>query len=327
MMQCPPCTHTYSYHGLGITVTSEARISEAIHKRLRHFLTPELDHADLCFEFYRVSNREKNLITKPRGVFRPVHDTLLGEVAYADATDQLYINFRNCIRLLCDLGQGLTRVTSLSKEADDLWLLSQYMFIFPFVELLKRHGCYNLHAAGLCLNGRGLLLPGHSGSGKSTLALLLLRAGFDFLGDDTLFLTDSDAGLRVLAFPDAIDLTDETVNLLAGWCDLKMRPKAEGWSKHQLWAEDIQGGKTVWECQPAVVVFPHVAHTDKSILKPMAKDEALVELLPNITLTEARTSQAHLDALATLLNVSTCYRLETGRDFNAIPGLLREVMA
>ena len=51
--------------------------------------------------------------------------------------------------------------------------------------------------------------------------------------------------------------------------------------------------------------------------------EALLELAPNVLLTEVRSSQAHLDALAELARTCACYRLETGRDFDALPGLLR----
>ena len=47
-----------------------------------------------------------------------------------------------------------------------------------------------------------------------------------------------------------------------------------------------------------MLVFPRVANTVKSVLLPMDRGEALLELAPNVLLTEARSSQAHLDALA-----------------------------
>ena len=42
---------------------------------------------------------------------------------------------------------------------------------------------------------------------------MLVRAGFAFMGDDTLFLTAPNSGkLRVLAFPDEADVTEQTAS-------------------------------------------------------------------------------------------------------------------
>jgi hypothetical protein len=56
-------------------------------------------------------------------------------------------------------------------------------------------------------------------------------------------------------------------------------------------------------------------------------DEVFLDLVPNVLLTEARSSQAHLDALAELARTCDCYRLDTGRDFDALPRLLRGLVA
>ena len=83
----------------------------------------------------------------------------------------------------------------------------------------------------------------------------------------------------------------------------------------------------VWECAPAVLVFPRVAGLPASELTPLSPGEALLELAPNVLLTEARSSQGHLDTLAELVERSACYRLETGTDLESavelLGGLLR----
>jgi hypothetical protein len=58
----------------------------------------------------------------------------------------------------------------------------------------------------------------------------------------------------------------------------------------------------------------------------MDAEEALLELAPNVLLTEMRSSQAHLDALADLVGASACYRLETGRDFAALATSLSHLL-
>jgi hypothetical protein len=46
-----------------------------------------------------------------------------------------------------------------------------------------------LHAASVSRDGRGLLLIGPSGSGKSTVGLHCLLRGFDFVSEDSVFVT------------------------------------------------------------------------------------------------------------------------------------------
>ena len=56
------------------------------------------------------------------------------------------------------------------------------------------------------------------------------------------------------------------------------------------------------------------------------RGEALLELAPNVLLTEPRSSQAHLDALAALVEASACYRLATGRDLDGAVRLLEGIV-
>ena len=149
----------------------------------------------------------------------------------------------------------------------------------------------------------------------------LARAGFGFLGDDTLFLARRPEGLRLLAFPDEVDLTDETVSFFPDLAPWLAAPRS-GWRKRQLRAEEACGAEVVWECAPSHLVFPHVSGRQESALIRVGADGALLELVPNVLLTEPASSQAHLDALADLAAASSCWRLETGRDLDGAVRLL-----
>ena len=85
------------------------------------------------------------------------------------------------------------------------------MLTILLVEMLKRRGCYSMHAAGFSKDGKVILIPGTSGAGKSTLAITLLRGGFGYLSDDMVFLRRSSDGLRVLGFPEDVDVSDQTI--------------------------------------------------------------------------------------------------------------------
>jgi hypothetical protein len=141
-----------------------------------------------------------------------------------------------------------------------------------------------------------------------------------------LFLVRAGEGLNALAFPEAVDLTDDTVRLFPDLVDLMGIEKRPGWPKRQLRAEERFGAEIVWQCRPVAVVFPRVAGSGRSTLTPMDRGEALLEILPNILLTEPASSQHHLDALAELVATCACYRLETGTDFGELATRLRGLL-
>jgi hypothetical protein len=317
----------YCFHGMGIKVScNDVAVADAIHSRFRHFASDEPTTSDLSFEYFSVSNGNDHWVEKPPGRARTVHESLLGEVLYFEARDELYISHQENINVLCHPAEGRVQVSVLGPVSDSIWLLSHPMFTLPFFELMKRKGRYGLHAASLSANGKGLLFTGDSGSGKTTLTINLLRAGFDYLGDDMVFLSSGDNGLRMLAFPDEIDVTDETALLFPELEHLVQLPKKPGWHKQQVWVEDIYHVDFVPECRPAVLIFPRITQTEKSVLRPLSRDEALLGLVSNLLMTEISSSQAHFDNLAQLVGETECLRLETGRDLGAIPSLLRQLV-
>lgn len=308
---------SYDFHGLTLGVSVPI---EAFHARFAA-LAPGNKTPDLRFEI------GADGIVRPDGA-RTVYDPPVGEVLYHDADDLLYLEHGPRLRVLADPGGGRVRFAVGELEPEDIWILSHPLLSVPMMELLKRRGLFGVHAAGAALGGTGdtggkaLVLAGTSGSGKSTLSLALARAGFDFLGDDTLFLTWREEGLRVLAFPDEIDLTDET----AGFFPEVATRTTPGWRKRQLRADEAFGARIAWECEPAVLVFPRVSGRPRSELRPVDAGEALFELAPNVLLTQPGASQAHLDALAELARTSRCYRLETGTDLDEAAALLRGLL-
>ena len=299
---------SYSFHGLRLRVSAPDEVERAFHARFASLPTDGDGPPDLLFEV------QSNPLERPERV-RTVYDPPDGEVVYDDGRDLLYLR-QGRVSALCEPAAGRVRFSAPSAEGEDLWVLSHPLLSVPMMELLKRRGLFGVHAAGASLDGKALVLAGTSGSGKSTLSVALARAGFGFLGDDTLFLR----GERVLAFPDEIDLTEQSVGFFP---DLRIAPSPAGWRKRQVRADPA---RIVWESEPAVLVFPRVSGRPRSELRPVDAGEALLELAPNVLLTEPASSQAHLDALAGLARASRCYRLETGTDLDEAVGLLRELM-
>jgi hypothetical protein len=217
-------TRTYALHGLRLEVSGWEPATAAVDARLRRLATGTAESGPLRFEFRQAATAP---FAPPRHG-RPVYNPPSGRVLFADEEDVLYIEVGETLAALCRPDEGRAEIAvvaaSGSLEPADLYLLSHPLFTLPLCELTKRRGLFSLHAAGLCRDGRALLLPGQSGAGKSTLAVALARAGFGLLGDDTVFLARRPGGLRVLAFPDEVDLTEESAALLAGTPDRRTRP-------------------------------------------------------------------------------------------------------
>lgn len=313
--------------GTGVAVhTNDGGIAGAIHARLKSIQAATAQDIDIVFEISVVSEPQSHVVGKPKGKGRPVYDPPAGEVLYLEDRDQLYIDFDGRVRVLTDLAGGLARVSALQSEAGNLWLVSHPLFTLPLLELLKRRERYSLHAGGLCVNGRGLLLPGASGAGKSTLTLALLRSGFGFMSDDTVFLSQHQDGLRVFAFPEDIDITDKTAVMFPELDREEERTRIAGAVKWQISAPAVYGVDYVPACSPTVLVFPEVANRPRSVLEPLDPGAALLELVPNVLLTDPESSQQHLNILGRLVETCDCYRLRTGTDLEAVPELLRSVI-
>lgn len=319
----------YDVHGVTVAVRSASRpVLDAVDRRLRSFRSgpPDPAAADMPEDVIvdLVVGQAGDARPPAAGHGRPVYDAPGGQVFYDDADDLLWLDHPGSAWLRVEPSVGTARLWAAGDGEDDVWLVSHPLLTIALLELLKRRGRYSLHAAAMAsTDGTVTLLAGGSGAGKTTLALALLRHGWAFLADDTVFLGAGEPGPTVLGFADEVDVGGGTADLLPGLDDLLAGHTVPGRDKRQLRVEEAFGATPVPEARPTALVFPAVGGDDRSRLEPLAPDEALVELAPNVLLTEPASSQAHLDALAALVRTTPCWRLETGRDFGRLAGMLR----
>ncbi len=318
-------TSYYTFHGLRVAIEASQAVREILDARLRQFRDKQHDHVHIRFVFHLLPDAAEHVVQVPQQT-RIVYESPQGQVLYAEAEDRLYLTHQEYITAGCDPENGLVQVSIKQPELERLWLISHPVFTLPFLECLKRRGVYSVHAAGLCLDGKAIVVPGASGSGKSTLSIALTRAGFTFLGDDMLFLAAGQESIRVLAFPDEIDITDHTGKLFPELHPLLQQPKLLGWPKRQFLVEDMYAGAFTAECQPRLLIFPKIAHAEQSVITPMDEGEALLTLASNVLLTAPEPSQGHLSMLAELVRTSKCYSLATGHDFDVLPQTLHALL-
>jgi hypothetical protein len=319
-------TATYDVHGVVVAVAAAHEgLLDAVGGRLRHFACDaSAQRADISFDL-RVDGAA---LRRPSGPGRPVYDPPSGEVSWFGDDDCLWIDDADGVRVRCEPRAGRSRLAATPARAGDLWMLSRPMITLPLLELLKRRGLYGLHAGGVACGGDGVLLAGASGAGKSTLTMALLRGGFDLLGDDMVFLRRGPRGDVVAhGFPDEVDLTPRSASFFAELDAAAAGPPPAGWPKHRVRAEELYGSAVVRTCAPRVLLFPAVSGEPETRVEPMDPDAALLEIAPNVLLTDARTAQAHLDALGDLVRQARCLRMATGTDLDRVPDLVRGLLA
>jgi hypothetical protein len=281
----------------------------------------------ICFEFQAVADASQHAVRRPQGKGRPFYELAQGEASYFEERDEVYLSFGEGVRALCSPASDCVRFSSVESDPKNLFMASHLLLTILLVEILKRRGWYSLHAAGFSDRGRAILIPGTSGAGKSTLSVALLRAGFDYLSDDMVFVRRFSDGLRVRGLAEDVDVSDQTIGFFSELDFLLRSPKVREFPKRQLRVKDVYGVETVAEARPKAIILPRISGRESSVITPVGRDEALLEIVPNVLLTEARTCQAHLGLLAELVKATACYRLDTGQDFSRIPILFRELLS
>lgn len=315
----------YLMHGVNVAIESDEPILlRRLQRRLATFSSPATDatQADLRFQF-RLTDDSRGIEGAPVPQ-RTVYHMGDVEFRYDQSSDLLFVRRGNRLVGVCNPNVGDAHFEVRVDTAADLDLYSETFFTVCLVELMKRHRLFSLHAAGISVGDAGILFAGPSGAGKSTLAIILLesigsRAGF--LGDDMLFLSAGAGEIRVLGWPEPIDVGEWTQRRLPALLP-RMQVRATMRRKGQIAASDVAGAIPALEARPELIIFPRVTKQAKSTLAPISLDEALLELTPNVLLTEATSSKAHLAALGALARQCRCYRLDTGADAERLPGLL-----
>jgi hypothetical protein len=322
-----PTEHRCRFHNLNVSIKGSRAILSTLESRLAQLPAANEDAVDLAFTFEVSKTIGEHRVVRPRSEGRSFYAPLVGEATYFPDEDLLYLDYDGRVRALCNPAEGRCALSLLDPEDDQLWLATHPLFTIPLIEMLKRRGKFNVHAAGFGVNGRSVLLPGTTGAGKSTLTIALLRGGLDLLGDDMAFLEEEQSGeLRTLAFPENIDITDGTAGFFEELRPLLDQVKHPGWPKHEIRPAEYFQSRIAWKSRPAAIVFPQISQHFESTLEPMDSDAAFLELAPNVLLTDAVSTRAHFEMLARLVRSVPSYRLNTGRDFDRIPQMVRELL-
>jgi hypothetical protein len=191
--------------------------------------------------------------------------------------------------------------------------------------LLRSRSLFVVHAGAAARGDDAVLVVGATGAGKTTTVLALALAGWSFLGDDLVFLRPTAD--RVFAFPDEADVTPRTFSLLPTLGTPADWPKLPGYPKRQIDVATLGAGSTVDVAAPRLLLVPSVASGSRQhLVEPIDPAAVMLDLVPNVLLTDGHLSQTHLDALAALANGVPAVRVRLGPELGALPGLVADLL-
>ena len=222
----------------------------------------------------------------------------------------------------CRPAAGQAEIVVDDSAPDLVWAASRPLFTLCLYEMLRARGLYFLHSGAVEASGKCLLITGGSGAGKSTTTAALAGLGLRMLGDDTVFVDSSGEDILIQPFPDELDLSSESVELL-GLQDCA-RTRLPGTEKWQLAPRELGFAVAERSSPPSLLVFPEFSSGEPA-LREIGVDEVLLELTPMVLLTAEATVRGHLDALARLAESVTSYRFALGSNLDRAARVLAEL--
>lgn len=230
------------------------------------------------------------------------------------------------------------RARAVGRIAPDFWdlpLVAQRDFFQRLFFLLARHlGSYMLHANALyTLAGgaeAGLLLVGDCGVGKTTLSLSLIRAGWGYVGDDSVLLDGSSAGtVSAYGVRRGFACTQESAAQWPDWEDLMAAGIPLNPHKRLLDLDKRYPGRAAARCRPRVLLFPTVTGQAHTTLCALDETQTFLRLLERTgagILLEPETTPALLALFTRLVEQTHAYHLSLGRDVYTEPTRVADLL-
>ncbi len=147
----------------------------------------------------------------------------------------------------------------------------------------SEHGL-TLHAAALCRDGSGIIMPGKSGAGKSSLCTWLLGRGFSYLTDELVYIPEGS--LFIEAFTRPINIKTHGIEAVSGHFDFDANKSETMASRHVTMIPHrlLNPHTETGPVQLSLIIFPHHQAGVELALQRLTKAQvglALMECLVN----------------------------------------------
>jgi hypothetical protein len=239
-----------------------------------------------------------------------------GGTCYTDGTTS-YIDIDGSIVAIGKPGLAAAEIwTGGSPEAPALTRAVSY----ALSAALRQRRLFELHGSAVVHpnSERGVLIVGPSGSGKSTLTVHLASAGWSFLTDDVLLLSEEFTLVRAWPLRRCFAITSDT---FAASSFLQMRSSLDDMDvqdddKRQFAPHQVFTSEFKESCIPRTLFFSRLTGERHSRVSHLSAGDTMAGLIRMSPWScyDRLTAAQHLAALSALARQSSSYSLLAGKD-------------
>ena len=198
---------------------------------------------------------------------------------------------------------------------------------FPFRQILYAFFVGSeycpIHAAGLGLNGTGVMLTAKGGSGKSTAALTCLQAGFEYLGDDFVLFNTRTLEMHSLYNVAKVEPHQLTFfkHLSTEWGAVNLPQEKQKVFLYPGYQKQLVRKMKV----KAILIPKYDANCNDSVLTACSVSEVLLAMAPS-TMFLLRADNRLFRQLAEVCKSLPVYRFRTSSCLDSISEALKEFL-
>jgi hypothetical protein len=316
---------TYYVHGTRILLTGHPELTGRVSEYFRSLYPGEasLDAKPLKFQVYLAEDLPKFPPDAVKVIEGPY------TCCYGSGEKVLFVSGN---------GTSMIRLDPLEFEAeafvdkefteDPLKFFS--LFGFAMIEALKYKGLYFLH--GACVgNGKAYLFLGESCAGKTSAAFNLVRQGFQFVADDSLFLSERNGEIVASPYYTKFHVDRILVNRCPEISGAKkMKESKRGFTRMQVDMLKTYPHLFVPSLTPERIIFPRITCSGQSSFSTLSQMEVYRRLLlQTILAVDPEISRNQLQALGRLAKQARGFELLTAKDVfedpKILPALLQQM--
>lgn len=306
-------TSACNLHGVKTRLSTN---SQSVAAAMRDFLSafPESVDASPDIEIFLFTMED---LTDAMAPVPPAAEMLYdwGMVKILHADGYRYEKVDRRARVIADVNNSIAAGFASEELLQSDWLITNLFFYPLWAQLMKVNGLFPLHAAGLVKDGRAGLLLGKSGSGKSTLSINLVKRGYGLLSDDTVFLRERDGFIESMSFPEEINVTEKTIEMIPELAEVDAFTANPFRDKSSFPIEELYPGCIVDAAVPSVLIFPELADSSDTVIEPISGSEAMtLSMRYGFFFMDPSTTGRHFEILSLLANQARCYRMLSGSD-------------
>ena len=202
-----------------------------------------------------------------------------------------------------------------------------YLIILPVLTfVLGYYKIFSLHAAAAVCGGRSIIFPAMKEEGKTTLMLNLLKSGFSFVSEDTLFYFKRNRKILLLAFPRQINIYNDVVKFFPEFkFRFKKKINASRYKVRFPVNKIFKDLDVVRQVRPDYVMIPELRLKNKSTcLIPISKKETYLKIFPQgLKAFNRELAELQLNLIEEMINNTKNFIIRIGNDLESIPDIIR----